>query len=204
VRALWVDAGHEPDFVRAKREGMTALYLPISDPMPDLKLRATTIRGAGFACGVYMAHNAAWPMFWGVSGPEIADRMHTLVAQVGGKLKVQFDYEQHTPQDYVQLLGMLARWRALNPTVDTSWTMEGHQGNTMTSTFVTDVVRLHIRVVPQSYDASMTHSWCPLAMTRDLTKVGFPDALVSPFYDAAKLDQFQWWQGFAFTQQRLP
>lgn len=201
MRSLWSDAGHEPDLVKAKREGMTALYLPISDPMPDLQRRANDIRAAGFACGVYMAHNPEWPQFWGISGPAIADKMHSLVAQVGGKVKVQFDYEQHTPADYVQILGMLSRWRALNPKSDTSWTFEGHQGNTMTEGFVADIIRLHVRVVPQCYGADMT-PWCPLEMARDLTKRGFPDALISPFHDAAKLPK--WWQGFAFTAQRLP
>jgi hypothetical protein len=202
VRALWTDAAQEPDLVKAKREGMTALYLPISDPMPDLQRRADTIRGAGFACGVYMAHNPQWPQFWGISGPAIADKMYALVSQVGGKLKVQFDYEQHEPNDYVQIEGMLKRFRALEPKTDVSWTMEGHQGATMNAAFVQGVLNAKVRVVPQCYDAPMANVWCPLEMARDLTKRGFPDALVSPFHDAARLPK--WWQGFAFTQQRLP
>jgi hypothetical protein len=204
MRALWLDAGSDPDFAKAKREGMTALYLPISDPMADLQRRAADIRANGYAVGVYMAHNPQWPQFWGIGGASISDKMHSLVAQVGGKVKVQFDYEQHTPADYVHILAMLSRFRALQPAADISWTMEGHQGATMAAEFVELIVRLKVRVVPQCYDAPMTHSWCPLAMTRDLTKRGFSDALVSPFYDAAKLDQVQWWQGFAFLQSRLP
>jgi hypothetical protein len=202
MRALWVDAAQEPDFIKAKRQGITSLYLPISDPMPDLQRRANMIRGAGYPCGVYMAHNPQWPMFWGISGPAIADKMHSLVAQVGGKLKVQFDYEQHTPEDYVQIEGMLKRFRALEPKADISWTMEGHQGETMTPEFVAAVVATKVRVVPQCYDALMIYNWDSLEMARDLTRAGFPDALISPFYDASRLPK--WWQGFAFTQQRLP
>jgi hypothetical protein len=201
VRALWVDEHLEPDYLKAKREGMTALYLPISDPMPDLQRRADEIRANGYAAGVYMAHNAAWPQFWGISGPSIADKMHSLVAQVGGKLKVQFDYEQHTADDYVQIEGMLKRFRALEPATGVSWTIEGHQGATMTPEFVAAIVAHKVRVVPQCYGADMT-PWCPLEMARDLTKRGFPDALVSPFLDAARLAK--WWSGFAFLQSRLP
>jgi len=204
VRALWIDAGQDVDFAKAKREVMTALFLPISDPMADLKRRVAEIRFYGYAAGVYMAHNPQWPQFWGISGPEIADRMHALVTEVGGKLKVQFDYEQHEASDYVQILGMLKRFRSLEAKADVSWTQEGHQGAGMTPEFVKAVVALRVRVVPQCYDAPMTHSWCPLAMARDLTKRGFPDSLISPFYDAAKLDQVQWWSGFAFIQSRLP
>jgi len=195
-RALWVDEGLEPDYLKAKREQMTALFLPISDPIVDLTRRANEIRANNYAAGVYMAAN--WPMFFGMDGKTTAEYMHSRVAQIGGKLKVQFDIERHDGQ---YILDVLTRWRALNPTVDTSWTMEGHQGQWMTSDFVKAIVIAKIRVVPQAYGSDMT-PWCPLEMARDLTKRGFPDALVSPFHDAARLPK--WWTGFAFTQARLP
>jgi hypothetical protein len=48
----------------------------------------------------------------------------------------------------------------------------------------------------------MTKTFDTLAMARDLTKRGFPDGLVTPFYDAARLPEY--WDGFAFTMGRLP
>jgi hypothetical protein len=48
----------------------------------------------------------------------------------------------------------------------------------------------------------MTQVWDTLAAARDLTKRGFLDAIITPFYDAAKLPEY--WNGFAFTQGRLP
>ena len=196
MRCLWVDEGLDADFLKAKREQMTALFLPISDPIVDLTRRANEIRANNYAAGAYMAAN--WPMFFGMDGKTTAEYMHSRVAQIGGKLKVQFDIERHDGQ---YILDVLTRWRALNPTVDTSWTMEGHQGQWMTSDFVKAIVIAKIRVVPQAYGSDMT-PWCPLEMARDLTKRGFPDALVSPFHDAARLPK--WWTGFAFTQARLP
>jgi hypothetical protein len=200
-RALWIDAGHEPDFTKAKREQMTALFLPVSDPMDDLRRRAADIRSNGMVVGAYMAYNDGWPQFWGHSGKDVAQIMYGLVAQIGGKVKTQFDLEPGSA-NLTFVLETLTRYRALSPTADTSWTTEGHQGGTMSTEFVQAVVALHVRVVPQCYGASMEDTWDTLEMARNLTARGFPDALISPFHDAAKLPK--WWTGFAFTQNRLP
>ena len=55
------------------------------------------------------------------------------------------------------------------------------------SAFVQGIISLKIRLCPQLYNGAMTEVWDSLAYTRDLTKRGFPDALVSPFYDAKHL-----------------
>lgn len=202
MRALWIDAGKEPDFTKAKREGMTALYLPVSDPMDDLRRRASEIRNHGYAVGAYMAHNDGWPQFWGLDGKSTAEKMYELVSSIGGKVKTQYDIEQHTPDDYKYVLETLTRHRTLAPKADLCWTMEGHQGGSMARDFVAAILKLRVRVAPQCYDAPMENVWDTLEMARDLARAGFPDALISPFYDAAKLPK--WWQGFAFTQARLP
>ena len=208
MRALWVDAGNDADWEKVQREKMTALYYPVTDPIGDVKRRVADTSVRGYTSGVYMAWN--WPQFSGLTGVGMAEMMHSLVAQVeqgGVPVKVQFDYEDHPPDPpdaAVQIRGMLSRWRALRPKQDTSWTLEGGQGGWMTTEFVQAIIALKIRVVPQLYSGSMGQNWCPLARVRDLTKRGFPDALVSPFYDAAAIDNYLGAEGFFFTQGRLP
>lgn len=200
MRSLWVDAGNDCDWARAHAHKMTALYYPVNDPIADVKRRVAETKAHGYTPGVYMAWN--WPEFAGLSGVDMAEKMHSLVASVeagGIAVKVQFNNELHDP---TLIRGMLSRWRALRPTKDTSWTMEGHQGAWMTPEFVKAIVAARIRLVPQLYNFDMTQIWDSLAMARDLTKRGFPDSLVSPFYDAAHLPH--WWDGFAYTQGRLP
>lgn len=200
MRALWVDAGNDANWEKAHRERFTALYYAITDPVADVRRRIAETVAHGYKPGVYMAWN--WPEFANLSGVDWAERMHAMVAvveQSGVTVKVQFDIEAH---DAIQIRGCLTRWRALRPKADTSWTMEGHQGGWMQPDFVKAIVAARVRVVPQCYRADMTNTWDTLEMARDLTKRGFPDALISPFHDAARLPD--WWEGFAFTQGRLP
>ncbi len=197
MRALWVDAGKEADYVKAKRESMTALYFAVSDPIQDTNRRVLDAKAKGYAPGVYMAWN--WPEYANLSGLLMAEKVNGYVSQLSVPVKVQFDIEKHDPG---LILSCLQRWRQLQPKTDTSWTMEGHQGGWMLSDFVKVVVQLKVRVVPQCYEFDMSRLWDTLEMARDLTKRGFPDSLVSPFHDAARLPA--WWQGFAFIQHRLP
>lgn len=196
MRALWVDAGSDPDFVKAQTQRITALFFPITDGVATLRRRIDLSKAMGYAPGVYMAWN--WPTFDGLSGTAMAERMYTLVAALTRKVKVQFDIELHDPD---LIADCLERWRALNPGFDTSWTMEAFQGGWMTTDFVDRVKAAKVRLVPQAYTGNML-AIDPLATARDLTKAGFPDGLVSPFYDAAALPLY--WDGFAFTQGRLP
>ena len=72
----------------------------------------------------------------------------------------------------------------------------------MNDEFVQTVLNCRVRLAPQLYNGQMTEVWDSLAYSRDLTKAGFPDSIISPFYDAMKLPVG--WDGFAFTQGRLP
>ena len=209
MKALWGDAGNDLDWVKADAHDMTALYLPISDPPADVKRRLTEIRSHGYVAGVYMAWN--WPMFAGMSGTSVAELMHSLVATVSpsAPVKVQFDIEAHDPEF---ILETLTRWRAIRPKQDTSWTLESFQGGWMSPEFVAAIVALKVRVVPQFYSGVMGDVDDPKALLaeqvaqdmalRDLTRRGFPEALVTGFYDAATLPDR--WDGWAFTQGRLP
>ena len=177
---------------------MTALYFPVSDPVADVKRRLLETRVRGLVGGLYMAWN--WSQFAGKSGVDMAEVMHSLVAAANpsGAIKVQFDIEEHDP---ALVESCLTRWRALRPKQDTSWTLESFQGGWMTPEFVAKIIALKVRVVPQFYGGAMQAFAQDMAL-RDLMRRGFPESLVTGFYDAGALPYM--WDGFAFTQGRLP
>ena len=207
MRFLWVDEGNDPDFSKGGIYGMTGYYFPLRDPIPDVKRRLEMTLAKSLRIGVYACWNWHGLGFSLSDGAGFArwvdDRLRELVGAgfvlSPSKPKVQLNNERQEPD---VITAMLERWRALRPKQDTSWTMEGMQGGWMAPEFVKRVLACKTRLAPQLYNGEMTQVWDSLAITRDLTKRGFPDALVSPFYDAAHLPLY--WDGFAFTQGRLP
>ncbi len=200
MRAVWVDSGNDPHWESLAANGITWVYLPLSDPVADVRRRLLDVRARGLRGGVY----AAWNWYPATGGAAFAEVVHSLVRLIApdatsGWPKVQLDDETHDP---ARILGMLLRWRELRPTTDTSWTFEAMQGGWMTPGFVAEVINRKVRLVPQCYWWDMSATIDTLAVARDLTKRGFPDSLISPFYDAAKLPLS--WDGFAFTAGRLP
>ena len=201
MRAVWVDSGNDPDWATHARHSISASYFDIFDPRVT-KTYLEGIKAKGQAVGVYMAWN--WPQFDGKSPEEVAEIVNTRVRQIaGGGLKpsfpkVQFDLEQHDPDAIIRVL---RRWRQIMPNQDTSWTMEAFQGGWMSDAFVQEIIALRIRVVPQAYTGDMRRM-SEDGTLRDLIRRGFPEALVTLFYDAAQLPIN--WDGFAFTQGRLP
>lgn len=201
MRALWVDAGNDPDWTKVQNHGITAVYFALSDPPEDWHRRILDARKRGYAAGVYAAWN-----WWG----NFTGRGAAFAEEVNGRIlekvkwpkpswpKVQLDNEEHSPD---QILAMLRRWREIQPYQDTSWTMESMQGGWMSEDFVAEVVGLRVRVVPQCYTGDMRRVESDIAL-RNLTRRGFPVSLVTMFYDAAQLGLE--WDGFAFTQGRLP
>jgi hypothetical protein len=207
MRALWIDSGNDPDWAKCQAYAITHPFFDMFDPRVTHDYLADVV-GRGYGVGVYMAWN--WPQFANQSGKQVAETVHERVREIAGANprkdfpKVQFDIEAHDPP---YILACLKRWRELRRYQDTSWTMEYHQGGWMSRPFVDAIVGLRIRVVPQAYggtDGRMDYGVCPLAAARDLTRRGFPDAQVSPFYDAALLRSYIDWNGWAFTMGRLP
>jgi hypothetical protein len=199
MKAVWVDTGNDPQWEKLARHGITRLYFPMSDPTGDVQRRLADTKARGLVGGLY----SAWNWYDGFNGPEYAKATHDRVKQIAPKAtstwpKIQLDDETHDPDRIIQ---MLSTWRTLRPTTDTSWTLESMQGGWFAPALVAAIVKLKIRVVPQCYIGNM---WpvCTLTAARDLTKRGVPDPLITPFYDAAALPVG--WDGFAFTQGRLP
>ena len=204
MRYLWVDEGNDPDWAKVTAYRINGLYFAIFDPRLT-KTYVDAVKMRGYAVGLYMAWN--WPQTKNLSGPEQMELMNQrLLTIMGGQAniqkshpKVQWNNEAHDPE---MIASGLERWRQLRPTQDTSWTLEGMQGGWFSPEFVTRLLATKTRIVPQCYNGAMTKVWDTLAGARDLTKRGIPDGLVSPFYDAAHLPEY--WDGFAFTQGRLP
>jgi len=203
VRALWIDSGNDPDFVKIEREDIDTLYFDMFDSrITYAYLQALVDRG--FNVGVYMASN--WGQFLGKNGTEIAHIVADRVKAIVGKHrtnhfpKVQLDMEEHDPGKSIECL---KAFRALKPFryQDLSWTMEGFQGGWMSPQFVQDVISAHVRVAPQAYAGDM-RPFAQDQVLRDLLDAGFPANVISLFYDAANLPIG--WNGFAFIQGRLP
>lgn len=200
MKALWVDAGNDPWYAGCEALGVTHLYFALNDPRVS-KSYLQNVAAKGYGVGVYVvAGHPLWPEFQG-NGRQFAEKVSAKVGPLfisTASPKVQLDMEMHDPEF---ILTALERWRELRPKQDTSWTLESFQGGWMTPEFVKRVIALKIRVVPQFYGGDMT----PFAQDRslkDLLDRGFPSSLITGCYDAASLPEY--WDGFAFTQGRLP
>lgn len=205
MRYTWVDFGNNPNWEAVAKHQINGLYFAINDPRLDAAYLAD-VRARGLAVGLYVVSN--WPGYMGddgTSGAKMAEQTSWRFNKImeGGTVlssfpKVQFDIEQHDPK----FVGdCITRWRELHPKQDTSWTMEPMQGGWFNLTLVTTLVAKKVRVVPQYYGGSMQ----PFAQDvcfKDVLVRGIPHGSISGFYDAAALPLS--WDGFAFTQGRLP
>jgi len=212
MKYLWVDKGNDPDYAKVQRHGINGLFFDLTDArLNKTYLNGVRYAGPGYAVGVYVAHN--WPDFHSDNGARHAELVHAKLEAIAPKTgnsfpKVQFDIESvRDPQFYIDCF---RRWRELRPTRDTSWTFEPWQtrpSSWISPALVDTVTDLGIRVVPQYYmgpSPSDPRDMRPVApdMEYKRTQAKFPKAAVSGFYDAALLGDG--WDGFAFTQGRLP
>lgn len=199
MRAVWVDEGNDPNWDKLSRHGITWVFLSLQDPIAATRSRLLEIKARGLVAGVY----GAWNWYPGTSGLGFAEAVHARLSIICPDAtalwpRVQLNDETHDP---ARIAAMLRRWRQLRPTTGTSWTLEGHQGGWFTPDLVKAIIETKTRVVPQCYTGPMIPT-DTLAEVRDITRRGIPDSMVSPFHDAAALRP--WWDGFAFTQGRLP
>lgn len=199
MRAVWIDAGNDPDYVKLTANGITAVYFDIRDPRLNIAY-FTTQRAKGFAVGVF-ADPSWWPSD---SGPQFATRVSRLLDGLGkapapAYIAVCLDMETHNAGF---LLGALRQWRKHRPSRVTDWTLEGHQGGILTPAQWLSASQLVRYIVPQCYNGAVSETWDSFSMANDLYSHGCPFGDIRPFYDAAHLPE--WWDGYAFTQGRLP
>lgn len=201
MRFVWTVAGDDPDFDQGDKYGINGYFYPMGDSLttPE-RLRDTAKYGGGRIIGTYMGHGW-YPGFSPAQLAAVADsewKRLTLNNTINKGLRVMFNLEQHDPDFIAETL---EAWRALRPTVGTSWSPEGMQGGWMSPEFVARVVAARTRVVPQAFLGNMTRRESDQVL-RDVLNRGFPASIVSIFYDAAQLGAD--WDGYAFTMGRLP
>lgn len=193
LRALWVDENNDAELDRIKPFGFTRLYFSARDTrVTDVFLSYYVKKG--YKVGIY--RDALWD---GYPEPEKwADMLDADVKRLGNIApRVLVDIERHDPGWVVKFL---RRWRALQPTVPTAWTMEGYQGGWMVS-IKPDILKAHIRLVPQCYMGNMT-PYNVNEVIQDLVKRGFAFSTISPMHSAQALPIG--WSGFVFRQGLLP
>ena len=206
MRAVWVDAGNDPDYAKLAANGIGWPYFDLREP----RLSAAYLSGVAAhpgieGAGVYVV--ADWFPQW--TPQQLAEWTDTRLRAIGwaGNPPVMFDIEfPSAPTTMVPyILACLKRWRELRPKRITDLTIEGHKGGLFRPADVITVVSQTRYTVPQCYNGAMDEVWDTWAMYMDLAGAGFPPATVCPFYDAAHLPE--WWgvpAGFAFTMGRLP
>ena len=199
MRYVWVDAGADVDYFAADRHLIDGFYFPLFHPHTTTA-RLKSVAASGNAVGLYVASN--WPELAGLDGAGMASKINAELKALAWNPtngpKLQVDLEEHRSDI---IIACLERLRELQPKRDISWTFEPLQGGWMHSEFVKRVVDARVRVVPQTYGGSM-QPFAADVVLRDLLRRGFPEPLVTCFYDAAALPHG--WNGWAFTQQRLP
>lgn len=199
MRFVWTDQGDDPSWGVGDKHGIDGYFCPLPsfDLLTPVVLDEASRRG--HVQGIYLGHN------WlpGKTPAQIAALVSKDYKRIGGavrKLRVMLNLEEHDPEF---IADTLEAWRDLHPYVPTSWSCEPMQGGWMHPEFVQRVLTCRVRVVPQAFWGSP-----PMApvetdqVLRDITRRGFPENVVSLFYDAAVLRDR--WDGYAFTMGRLP
>ena len=204
MRAIWIDAGNDPDYGKLPTYGIDSVYFDVRDPRVTATYLAD-VKRRGYAVGVYAADS--WPEMkvlpWNAAG-WLSNKIRSL-ANGPDFPRVCLDIETHDIAGY--LIPFLQAWRNVRQLRRTDLTIEGFQGGLFSPQEVAQVVAHVIGtglpgfVVPQNYTGNMS----PLAADRvalDLVEHGFTPTILRGFYDAAHLPER--WDGFAFTQGRLP
>ena len=204
MRFTWTVAGDDPDYGNCRAHGINGLFAPLFDPLTT-KLYLRRFAAEGFAVrGLYLGHN--W--FPALGPVQLADKVvaeYKRLTFASGEgdpalrdIRLMLNLEQHDP---AFILACCTRVRALLPKVGLSWSPEGHQGGWQSKEWVTSMVALKIRAVPQCFVGNMERRESS-AMVADLVARGWPFTSVSPFLDASQLGHD--WEGYAFTEGRLP
>lgn len=205
IRAVWVDEGNDANYAKLKAIGAVPCFA-IRDPRVDLAY-LTMVKAKGFdSVGVYVV--ASW---YKLTAAKFATLVSSELTRIAPQTPPGFpfvcvDMEGKTGTvkpglpDYQ--ISFMRQWRKHRPDRVTDMTIEGHQGG-LYNEGAADWLGRQVRyMVPQCYNAAMTQVWDSFAMALDLCTAGFKVEGIRPFYDAAHLPE--WWDGYAFTQGRLP
>ena len=194
MRFTWTVAGDDPGYDNCKAHGINGLYAPLFDSLTT-RAYLQGFKDKGFANGLYLGHN--W--FPGLDATALAKKVVAEYKRIAlPDTRLMLNLENHDP---AFVLAVVQKVRAALPKVNLSWSPEGMQGGWMAPEFVAGILACRVRVVPQAFLGGMQRVESDQVL-RDLTRRGFPESVISIFYDAAALGQN--WDGFAFTEGRLP
>lgn len=204
-RAIWMDEGKplNDDRERLLRDyDITHPVFPMRDPTVTRDV-LDDVRARGLPPGLYAVRS--W--YPNLTPEHFASHVSAELDRIMGSATpadypfICLDFE---PTSVGGILACSLQWRKHRPNRVTDLTIEGHQGGLFTGAQLRTVAKRFRFLLPQSYDAPMTHGWDPYFMARDLVEHGCPLEKIRPFYDAALVNDLQWWDGYAFTMQRLP
>jgi len=206
-RAIWIDEGSDADRAKLRAHDITEPFYSVRDPRVTLAY-LDNVQSEGFDPGIYAAWN--WPETginppyegW-TKGAAFATWLSKQLARIAPNAPSHFptvcaDIETHS---VLFILGFLSQWRKHRAARVTDWTLEGFQGGLFSPIDTLKIAAANVRIIPQLYAGDMR----PLAADRvalDLVAHSFPPARIFGFYDAAALPGR--WEGYAFTQGRLP
>ena len=194
MRAVWIDAGNDPNYSKLAAYQIERVYFAANEPRVTAAY-LDNVKAQGLDVGIYAAWN------WETWTPEdFAKRMHNRLLQIGSPLNpwVNLDIETH---DVAWIRRALTEWRRLRPSRKTDWTLEPMQGGLFGVDDVRAINKLGVGIVPQHYGGNM-QAFAADRVAIDLIARGFNLLAIQGFYDAARLPLD--WQGYAFTQGRLP
>jgi hypothetical protein len=189
-RHVWIDKDAAPDLAKLQAHGITRCYFDARD---------TAIARHDwppFERGIYRVQS------WDNQGPGVlASQLSVDVHNWGGdphkQLAVHANIELHDP---AYIVAFLKAWRAIRPYRETALVVEGLQGG-----WFTDELRQHINAGVDVLAEAYTWNMGPLdadEVRSNLIDYGVARSRALVCYDAARLAPF--WDGCAFTQQRLP
>ena len=198
MRYIWTDAGDDPSWEVGDAYGIDGYFFPAFDSITPAQVAIA--RERGHAYGIYIGES------WIDGTPaEYAKKVNAVVKPLKAAnpgLRLQLNIER----DMQYVLERLQAVRALQPNIGLSWSLMGMQGALFSPGFVDWLVKLKVRVVPECFwgaNGAMEGIFDSLAISRDITKRGVPDGLVSPMIDAKYAGLLRDWQGYAFTMGRL-
>jgi hypothetical protein len=223
MQAIWIEEGDDWDPWKLRANGVQAIYNDIRAEFDPVG-KSERARLQGMRAGLY------WGASWGERNYEgdgfahyISDMIGTYekawtTARLGLQCEFQLDIETLNGIDHSEddawLRAFFTEWRKIRPLKVTSWTMESFQGGPYTwmSKELVSLINSdpNLVVVPQLYIGNMrpvdsaaalrnmTHLRCP-----DGTVTGIQEDRVQFFYDAANPLPVGW-QGFLYTNRRLP
>ena len=193
---VWVDEGNDPDYDKLAAHGISGVSLSIREATPE---KLADVAAHGFQTGVYFA----WNWYPDATAAQLADTISAALQHLAPNSppeqpRVCCDIETH---DTEYLLAFFRRWRQHRPRRLTDFALEGFQGGIFSAAAVRELVALKVNMVPSNYTGSMA-AFAADRVALDLAARGFPTDLLFGFYDGAALPIN--WQGYVFTQGRLP